>query len=103
MKTKKSKKAVVKNNFNTVIDTTKRVIKNTKDIANRVNCFALNTTEEVVLESVTIAGQWQEVANKAIKEGFKLVTNQQDIVFDTLDTFKVQFLQGRKRFHKLFA
>jgi len=103
MKTKKSKKAVVKNNFNTVIDTTKRVIKNTKDIANRVNGFALNTTEEVVLESVTIAGQWQEVANKAIKEGFKLVTNQQDIVFDTLDNFKVQFLQGRKRFHKLFA
>ncbi len=103
MKTKKSKKAVVKSNLNTVIDTTKKAFNTTKSTAKKVNGFALKTTEEVVSESLMIAGQWQGVTTKAIKGGFKLVANQQDIFFDTLDTFKAQFLQGRKRFHKLFA
>jgi len=103
MSTKKSKKAVAKNKFNAAIDTTKKAFINTKDTAKKVNGYALKTTEEVVSESLTVAGQWQEVTNKAIKGGFKLVSNQQDIFFNSLDTFKAQFLQGRKRFHKLFA
>jgi hypothetical protein len=103
MKTKKSNKATVKSNFNTAIDTTKKAFNTTKSTAKKVNGFALKTTEEVVSESLTIAGQWQGVTTKAIKGSFKLVANQQDIFFDTLDTFKVQFLQGRKRFHKLFV
>jgi len=98
-----TKKSVAKNKFNAAIDTTKKVINNTKNVAKKVNGFALKTTEEVVLESVTIAEQWQKVTTKALKGGFKLVANQQDIIFDTLDTFKAQFLQGRKKFHKLFA
>ena len=96
MSTKNSKKAVAKSNLNTAIDNTKNVVK-------KVNGFALKTTEEVVSESLTAVSQWQGVANKALKGGFKLVANQQDIIFDTLDTFKAQFLQGRKKFHKLFA
>jgi gas vesicle protein len=103
MSTKKSKRAVAKNKFNTAIDTTKMAFNNTKNVAKKVNGFALNTTEEVVTESLTAVSQWQEVANKALKGGFKLTANQQDIFFDTLDTFKAQFLQGRKKFHKLFA
>ncbi len=96
MSTKKAKKAAVKNNFSTAF-------KNTKKIAKKVNGFALKTTEEVVSDSLTIAGQWQDVTNKAIKGGFKLVATQQDILFDTLDTFKKQFTQGKKRFNKIFA
>ena len=96
MSTKKSKKAVAKNKFNTAINTAKNVTK-------KANGFALNTTEEVVSETLTAVSQWQEVANKVLKGGFKLAASQQDIIFDTLDTFKAQFLQGRKKFHKLFA
>jgi len=103
MGAKKTKKAVAKNKFNAAIDSTKMVFNDTKKVAKKVNDFALKTTEEAVTESLTIASQWQDVANKGIKGGFKLVSNQQDLFFDSLDTFKKQFLQGRKRFHKLFA
>jgi polyribonucleotide nucleotidyltransferase len=96
MSTKKSKITVVKKKFNAVVDTTKNSVK-------KVNQFALNTTEEVVTETITIAEQWQKVSTKAIKEGFKLASNQQDIVFDALDTFNAQFKNGKKRFTKLFA
>ena len=96
MSTKKTKKATAKNNFSTAF-------KNTKNIAKEVNIFALKTTEDVVSESLNIAGQWQDVTNKAIKGGFKLVATQQDILFDALDTFKKQFTQGKKRFNKIFA
>ena len=96
MSTKKSKIADVKKKFNTAVDTTKNSVK-------KVNEFALTTTDEVFTETFTIAEQWQKVAVKAIKEGFKLASTQQDIVFDGLDTFKAQLTQGKKRFTKIFA
>lgn len=96
MSTKKSKIAEVKKRFNAAVDTT-------KDSVKKANEFALNTTEEVFTETFTIAEQWQKVSIKAIKEGFKFASKQQDIVFDGLDTFKAQLTQGKKRFTKLFA
>ncbi len=96
MSAKKTKKANVSTKINQVVNTAKESVKN-------ANNYALNTTEEVVLETITIASQWQKVTDKALKGGFKLMANQQNITFDTLDTFKTQFLNGRKRLHKLFA
>ena len=96
MSTKKSKIAIVKKRFNAAIDTTKGSVK-------KVNEFALKTTEEVVTETMTIAEQWQKVSVKAIKEGFKLASTQQDIVFDALDSLKTQFKYGKKKVVKLFA
>lgn len=96
MSTKKSKIAEVKKRFNAAVDTT-------KDSVKKANEFALNTTEEVFTETFTIAEQWQKVSIKAIKEGFKFASKQQDLVFDGLDTFKAQLTQGKKRFTKLFA
>ena len=96
MSTKKSKIAIVKKRFNAAIDTTKGSVK-------KVNEFALKTTEEVVTETMTIAEQWQKVSVKAIKEGFKLASTQQDIVFDALDSLKTQFKYGKKKVTKLFA
>ena len=96
MSTKKSKKATVKKTFNTAIDTAKKSVK-------KVNDFALNTTDEVVSETIIIAEQWQKVSIKAIEEGFKLASAQQDIMFDALDTFKAQYKHGKKRFSKLLA
>ncbi len=96
MSKKISKIAVVKKKFNAAIDTTKGSVK-------KVNEFALNTTEEMVTETITIAEQWQKVSVKAIKEGFKLASTQQDIVFDALDSLKTQFKYGKKKVVKLFA
>ena len=96
MSKKISKIAVVKKKFNAAIDTT-------KGSAKKVNEFALKTTEEVVTETITIAEQWQKVSVKAIKEGFKLASTQQDIVFDALDSLKTQFKYGKKKVVKLFA
>ncbi len=96
MSAKKSKVATVKNNIATLMNTTKNNVKN-------VNSIALQSTEELINESLTIAEQWQKVSTKAITSGFKLASNQQDIVFDALDTFKAQLMQGKKRFTKLFA
>ena len=96
MSTKKSKIAVVKKKFNAAVDTTKESVK-------KANEFALNATEEAFNETFIIAEQWQKVSVKAIKEGFKLASKQQDIVFDGLDIFKAQLTQGKKRFTKLFA
>lgn len=96
MRERKSKIVTVKNKVATLIDTTKNSVKN-------VNSIALQSTEELINESLTIAEQWQKVSTKAITSGFKLASNQQDIVFDALDTFKGQLKQGKKRFTKLFA
>ena len=96
MKTKKAKKAATKNSLSTAIDTTKKVAKKANDVA-------LKTTEEVISESLTIIGQWQGVATKALQEGLKLADKQQDLFFSTLETFKSQFTKGKKRAKKLFA
>ena len=96
MRERKSKIVTVKNKVATLIGTTKNSVKN-------VNSIALQSTEELINESLTIAEQWQKVSTKAITSGFKLASNQQDIVFDALDTFKGQLKQGKKRFTKLFA
>ena len=96
MGTKKSKIAAVKTKVTTLIDTTKNTVKN-------ANSVAVKSTEELISESLTIAEQWQKVSTKAITSGFKLASNQQDLVFDALETFKGQLIQGKKRVTKLFA
>ena len=93
---KKEKKASVVGTINTAIG-------KTKNTAKKANNFALNTTENTVLETISFIGQWQKVADKAIKGGLKLLNNQQDLVFNTLETAKVQLAQSKNRFSKLFA
>jgi len=96
MSTKKIKKATIETKLNSVVTTAKESVQ-------KANEYALNTTEEIVLETITVVNQWQKVTDKALKGGFKLMSNQQDLAFTTLETFKTQFLNGRKRLHKLFA
>ena len=96
MSTKKQKKATVISKVNTAIVTV-------KNSATKANEFALNTTEEIVLETISIASEWQKVTDKALKGGVKLMENQHNIVFDTLEAFKSQFLYGKKKISKVFA
>ena len=95
MSTKKNKKTVVKT-FNNAINSTKEVAKQTNELV-------LNTTEDVVIGTISMLGQWQKVTDKALKGGLKLMANQQDLVFNTLEIAKGQLVQSKNRFSKLFA
>ena len=94
--TNKLNKATVKETFNAAIGTTKKVAKQTNE-------FALNTTEDVVLGTISAAGQWQVVTEKAVKGGLKLMANQQDLMFSALEMVKGQMIQSKKRMTKIFA
>nr|WP_298994167.1 hypothetical protein [uncultured Polaribacter sp.] len=78
-------------------------IKTVKSKANKANDYALNATEEVVTETISIATQWQQVTDKALKGGVKLLDNQQNLIFDTLESYKKHFVKGSKRLRKVFA
>ena len=80
-----------------------QAVKTAKENATKANDFALNTTEEAVTGAINVAAQWQNVTNKALKGGIKLMDNQQKIVFDALETYKAHLLNGRKRLRKIFA
>ena len=94
MSTKKTKKVALKTRVNTAFNTTKKAIKNTNE-------FALSTTEAFVTESLIVAEQWQNVTKKAINGGFKLISGQQDLLFEGLEAVKGQFTHGKKRVKKL--
>jgi hypothetical protein len=81
---------------NDAVNTAKKTI-------SKANNYALNTTEEVVTETITIAAQWQKVTEKALKGGVHLLDNQQNLIFDTLETYKKHFVNGKKKFSKVFA
>lgn len=80
-----------------------KALSKTKKAVKSANGYALNTTEEVVSETIIVAEQWQTVANKAIKESFKLANTQQDIFFDALTGMKKHALLSKKRLSNLFA
>ena len=80
-----------------------KAVKSAKENATKANDFALNTTEEAVTGAINVAAQWQNVTNKALKGGIKLMDNQQKIVFDALETYKAHLFNGRKRLRKIFA
>lgn len=96
MKTTKINKEEITKKVNKALETA-------KENAKKVNDYALNTTEEVVTESISMVSEWQKVADKALKGGIHLLNNQQNLIFDALETYKEQFVNGRKRFRKVFT
>lgn len=81
----------------------KNAVKSTKKVVASANDYALDTTETIVAESLSITAQWQKVTEKAIKGGLKLAATNQDLVFDVLHTVKKQYKDGKKQFTKLVA
>ena len=96
MSTKKTNEVKFTDKVTNVLETAKTSVK-------KANDYALNTTEELVTETITIASGWQQVVDKALKGGVKLLENQQNLVFDTLESYKNQFVSGKKRLGKIFA
>ena len=71
-----------------------------KDLRNTVkgaNKFVLDTTEDVLDETLSRTAEWQAVGEKAIHGGLKIATKQQDLVFDALEMMKKQIKKGKKR------
>lgn len=93
---KKNKKTTVVNKFTTLV-------KATKENATKVNDFALKTTENSVTELIQVASQWQATSEKAVKGGLKVLENQQNLFFNTLENYKSQLVNSKKRIQKIFA
>lgn len=75
-----------------------------KQTATELNDFVLETSDQLVDRAIKRGSQWQDVSAKAIQGGLKLAANQQDIMFDALETVKTQIAKrGRKRMSDLFS
>lgn len=73
-------------------------IEDIKSGAKKMNNFFVDTTELIVDETLERTAAWQDVADKAIKGGLKLVEKQTDLTFKALETLKKQWIKGQKNF-----
>jgi hypothetical protein len=74
-----------------------------KKTVKTVNEFTLETAEEIVDGLAANGEKWTAIANKAMKNGFKLAERQQDILFTSLETVKGQWANSAARFKKIFG
>lgn len=72
-------------------------MKQIRNSVKRFNKFLLDTTEEIIDETLERTEDWQAVGEKAINGGFKVAAKQQDLVFDVLESAKKQIIKGKKR------
>jgi len=72
-------------------------LKNFRNTIKGFNKFILDTTEEVLDETLNRTEDWQMVGEKAIKGGIKVAAKQQDLMFDALEALKKQIKKGQKR------
>ncbi|MEE9373276.1 MAG: hypothetical protein V3V00_09510 [Saprospiraceae bacterium] len=93
---KKVIKEANKFNITKVVD---KVLGSAKDM----NDYMLDNSDEMIKEAIVRGEQWQNVASKAVKGGLKLSANTQVIVFDTLDSLKIQMKDGGSRIRGLFS
>jgi hypothetical protein len=76
----------------------KFTFKNIKSSIQGVNKFVLDSTEEIIDNTIEGISKWQGVGEKAIKGGLKIAAKQQDIVFDSLEMAKSQIKKNKARF-----
>ena len=75
--------------------TTKKVL----GLSTKANDFALNTTEKVFTKSIDLTEKGIGLSTKLVKKGLKASSQNQEVVFNTLETFKgkaVKFLSKSK-------
>lgn len=70
--------------------------------ANKLNDYALETTENTLDAIFTNGEKWNGVAAKAVNVGLKLSEKQMDLFFNTLEAIKGQMVDSTGRFRKLF-
>lgn len=94
--TKLAKEAVDNIKITERLSTLKKAVKNTNE-------FALETAEELIDGATANGEKWQKVTEKAVQSGLKLAAKQQEIMFYTLESVKVQLGSSAKRFKKLIG
>ena len=65
------------------------------------NKVALNTSNDIVEETLATGEQWQKLFAKTLRKGTTLFEKQQDMVLTGLEMLKDQYSYGNKRFRKL--
>lgn len=90
MATKKASKSTIRK-------TADNIKKQTKNI----NDSAIELTDSLVEGSIASGAKWQSIFAKAMKNGTTLFGKQQDLVLDTLEAVKGQYVEGGMRFVKL--
>lgn len=78
-------------------------VNSAKKIVRKANDTALEITEDIVEGTLARGPEWQNIAEKSVKGGLKLMAKQQDMVFDSLEIIKGEFVRNRKRFVRLFS
>jgi len=78
-------------------------VETAKNIVKKANDTALDITEDIVEGTLARGPEWQNIAEKSVKGGLKIMAKQQDIVFDSLEIIKGEFVRNRKRFVRLFS
>jgi hypothetical protein len=66
-----------------------------------LNSEMLKASNELIDNSVKTAEKWQDLTEKALKIGGKMLLTQQEVAFATLEAAVGQFKATRKRFDKL--
>ena len=82
-------------------DTVLKTVDNFKTTVSNIHDEALNTTDNLVEASLKTGAKWQKLMAKALEGGTDLFAKQQNLVLDTLEEIKGQYLVGSKRFQKL--
>ncbi len=72
-----------------------------KKQATLLNKEMLQASNELVDGSVATAEKWQNLTEKMLKTGLKMLAKQQDLLLTTIETAKGQFDVSTKRFNKL--
>lgn len=91
MATKKAQNIVIKN-----LDKVKVQAVNLHD-------NALQMTDTIVDESLSMGKDWQKLFAKTMKHGTVLFGKQQEMVLETLEALKGQYLDGGKQMRKLLS
>ena len=72
-----------------------------KKQATLLNKEMLQASNELVDGSVATAEKWQNLTEKMLKTGLKMLAKQQDLLLMTIEATKSQFDVSTKRFNKL--
>ena len=72
-----------------------------KKQATLLNKEMLQASNELVDGSVATAEKWQNLTEKMLKTGLKMLAKQQDLLLTTIEAAKGQFDASTERFNKL--
>ncbi len=85
------------------ISTIQKTADSIKVQAKQVADTAIVVSETLVDGSLVTGERWQKLMAKSLKEGTVLFGKQQDMVLDTLEIARDQYLKGNVRLRKLFG